>query len=352
MNYSFRIIPHTFVFRTPGGTSRGVMTKKKAWFVELTDASGIRGIGECSVIENLTPDYQHDAQYADDIQRLTAAWIAAQFDSQILLNFPSIRFGLETALTDLRSGGTQRLFDTAFTRGTESIRINGLIWMGSPEYMKQQIEAKLAAGFSCLKLKIGAIDWQNEHVILKELRASFPSHQLEIRVDANGAFSVAETPRLLDELAELSIHSIEQPIRAGQVDELAKLCQETPCPIALDEELIGVNLPTEKVKLLEIIQPQFIILKPGLHGGLSGTAEWIAFAEERDINWWITSALESNVGLNAIAQFASQYALHLPQGLGTGQLYTENIPSPLELSGEHLRFLPAQEFDFSLLNKG
>jgi o-succinylbenzoate synthase len=352
MNYSFRIIPHTFVFRTPGGTSRGVMTKKKAWFVELTDASGIHGIGECSVIENLTPDYQHDTQYANDIQRLTAAWIAAQFDSQILLDFPSIRFGLETALTDLRSGGTQRLFDTAFTRGNESIRINGLIWMGSPEYMKQQIEAKLAAGFSCLKLKIGAIDWQNEHVILKELRASFPSHQLEIRVDANGAFSVAEAPRLLDELAELSIHSIEQPIRAGQVDELAKLCQETPCPIALDEELIGVNLPTEKVKLLETIQPQFIILKPGLHGGLTGTAEWIAFAGERYIDWWITSALESNVGLSAIAQFASQYPLNLPQGLGTGQLYTENIPSPLELSGEHLRFLPAQEFDFSLLNKG
>jgi len=346
---ALQIKPHLFTFNTPGGTSRGIMTHKKAWFVFLRDENGQKGIGECSIIEGLTPDYISDEQYLNDIKRLSAKWVATDYNSVSLTSHPSIRFGLETAHQDLLTGGQQRLFDTDFTRGKTPIRINGLIWMGTPDYMRLQIETKLAAGYTCLKLKIGAIDWPNEHAILKQLRASFSPNTLEIRVDANGAFSADEAPRLLDELAELSIHSIEQPIKAGQLHEMAALCASTPCPIALDEELIGITNLEEKRQILETIQPHYIILKPGLHGGLTGSAEWIDLAEKNHVGWWITSALESNIGLNAIAQFASRYPLSLPQGLGTGQLYTENIASPLHLEGEQLWFRPTAEFDFRML---
>ena len=228
----------------------------------------------------------------------------------------------------------------------QEIRINGLIWMGSTKGMREQIEQKLNAGFHCIKLKIGAIPWEDEFDILRDLRSSFVAKDLEIRVDANGGYSMKDAPRILDDLAQLEVHSIEQPIQARQWDDMADLCASSPCPIALDEELIGIHDLDEQRKLLAYIQPQYIILKPSLHGGISGTQDWILFAHERGIEWWMTSALESNLGLNAIAQMASTYPLQLPQGLGTGSLYEKNIPSPLSLAGEGLSFKPEYRFSF------
>lgn len=344
---SFQVFPFVFQFKKPSGTSRGVMTKKKSWFIQLKEHD-VSGWGECSIIENLSPDYHDDQSYEHNLITYLKKWEGGFFDPEELRALPSILFGIETAQRDLIMGGSQRLFETKFTLGQESIRINGLIWMGTKQEMTQQIEEKLNAGFRCIKMKIGAISWEDELKILSAIRASFSPNEIEIRVDANGAYSADQAMEILEHLAALDIHSIEQPIRPGQWDAMAKLCENTPCPIALDEELIGVSAKEQK-RLLEHINPQYIILKPSLHGGLSGTQDWITLAEQNGISWWMTSALESNVGLNAIAQLASCYALNLPQGLGTGSLYERNIPSPLKLNGEHLSFDNNGNFDFSAL---
>lgn len=340
---SYRIIPHIFDFKVPSGTSRGVMIQKKSWFIELKE-NDIKSWGECSIIEFLSPDYLNDNQYVEKIQYFLEAWQHDQLEIASMNNYPSIKFGIETALTDLSTGGKRILHDTPFTRGEEKIKINGLIWMGSPASMKGQIQEKIEAGFSCIKLKIGAIDWADEWQILKSLRQEFSAKDIELRVDANGAYSPQQAKEILKKLADLEVHSIEQPIRAGQFEAMAELCASTSCPIALDEELIGINDISEKVKLLQQIQPQYIILKPSLHGGISGTQEWIELAEQNKIQWWMTSALESNLGLNAIAQFASSFPLQLPQGLGTGALYTSNLPSPLYLDGEWLGYDAQKSF--------
>ena len=343
---SYRIIPHVFQFKQPSGTSRGTMTRKKSWFIALKDSQGTTGWGECSIIESLSPDYNNDLTYFKTIDGFLDAWKNENLNLEHTAAFPSIRFGIETAILDLERGGRQVLYDTPFTRGEQEIRINGLIWMGSTKGMREQIEQKLNAGFHCIKLKIGAIPWEDEFDILRDLRSSFVAKDLEIRVDANGGYSMKDAPRILDDLAQLEVHSIEQPIQARQWDDMADLCASSPCPIALDEELIGIHDLDEQRKLLAYIQPQYIILKPSLHGGISGTQDWILFAHERGIEWWMTSALESNLGLNAIAQMASTYPLQLPQGLGTGSLYEKNIPSPLSLAGEGLSFKPEYRFSF------
>lgn len=341
----YKIIPHIFDFRKPSGTSRGIMTEKKSWFIHLQDNDS-SGWGECSIIENLSPDYSSDETYENLIRNFLNLWVGDQLNLEDLAPYPSIRFGIETALLDLKTGGKQKLFDTPFTLGLEKIRINGLIWMGSSESMSQQIAEKLEAGFRCIKMKIGAIPWEEEFRLLGELRNDFSANDIEIRVDANGAYSPDDAPKILENLASLSVHSIEQPIKAGQWDAMAKLCEKTPCPIALDEELIGIYQEEKQSALLDHIRPQYIILKPSLHGGISGTQHWISGAEAHHIPWWITSALESNLGLNAIAQLASSYKLNLPQGLGTGSLYVKNIPSPLHLEGEWLKTEPQKPFDF------
>lgn len=343
---SFQIFPYIFPFRKPSGTSRGVMTEKKSWFILLQEDEK-KGWGECSIIEGLSPDYQDEVQYFEQIQSVLKLWQNESLALEQIRAFPSIVFGLEMALLDLNSWGNQRLFDTAFTRGEEKIRINGLIWMGSQESMRAQIREKLDLGFRCIKLKIGAIDWHEEHAMLRELRTAFPASEIEIRVDANGAFSAQDAPQILEQLAALDVHSIEQPIRAGQWDAMAQLCENTPCPIALDEELIPIFSLDEQLNLLEHIRPQYIILKPSLHGGISGSQSWIEKAEQLNIPWWMTSALESNLGLNAVAQLASTYDLQLPQGLGTGSLYTTNIPSPLYLEGEMLGFNERGTFELN-----
>ena len=333
--YRIHIEPRTLHFKQPAGTSRGVYTTRRVWYLHLTSDSqpGREGIGECAPLPNLScDDLPHYEQLLSDLCQEAAQ---SGIDYERLRPYPSILFGLETAFRHFERG-TVSLWDTPFSRGEQGIPINGLIWMGSYTQMLAQIEAKMQAGFRCIKLKIGAIHFEEELSLLKIIRRHFSAKEIELRVDANGAFSPAEALEKLQRLSELDLHSIEQPIRAGQWDSMARLSQLSPLPIALDEELIGVHSTSRKKELLETIHPQYIILKPSLHGGLRGSQEWIAAASQLGIGWWITSALESNIGLNAIAQWCATLHNPLPQGLGTGALFTDNIPMPLEVRGDEL----------------
>lgn len=321
-------------FKRPSGTSRGVLHEKETFILEISENEK-KGVGECAIFRGLSfddrPDYEEKLQWlCENIQQ----------DYEVLQthlkDFPSIWFGYEQALLNLKHGGNI-YFPSDFTEGGSPIIINGLIWMGSIDYMEEQIIDKLDQGFHCIKLKIG-VDWKSEHEILKKLRQKFSREILELRVDANGGFSKDEAKTVLQQLADLQIHSIEQPIKAGNIADMAKLCAETPTPIALDEELIGITNFNEKKKLLEIIKPQYIILKPALIGGFAGSDEWISLAESQKIGWWITSALESNIGLNAIAQYTFTKKSPMPQGLGTGALFVNNFESHLDLQGEMLWF--------------
>lgn len=326
-------------FKRPAGTSRGVYTTRDSWIISLWDSENpqIKAYGECAPLPDLSCDF--DVHYENKVKEVCERiedffyWI-----DDGLVNYPSILFGLETALIDFQNGAKQQLYDTAFTQGKEGLLINGLIWMGDPAYMREQIEEKLAQGFHCIKLKIGANVIDAELDILASIRQDFPKEQLEIRVDANGAFSPEEVMPILERLAELDIHSIEQPIRQGQIGAMRFLCRKSPIAIALDEELIGINTLEGKRQLLKNTKPQYIILKPSLHGGISGCEEWIELAEAKNIGWWVTSALESNIGLNAIAQWASSLEVSIPQGLGTGQLFTNNFESPLNIQGDRLYY--------------
>ncbi len=323
-------------FKRPSGTSRGVLTQKKGWKLKLVNQDGMSGLGECSVIPGLSPDYVSDEQYEKQLKIVCQNPFRFIENKQLLLDYPSILFGLESAYFDLLNGGKQIYFNSAKNTSGFKIPINGLIWMGDPAYMQSQIEEKLAAGFTCIKLKVGAIDFKQELNLLEGIRSRFDSSRITLRVDANGAFSPEDALWKLTELSKLDIHSIEQPIKAGNLRLMSELCTKTPLPIALDEELIGINLPEKKIALLDAIRPQYIILKPSLHGGFSGTKEWIELADGRKIPWWITSALESNIGLNAIAQFTAEYNPVLPQGLGTGGLYETNFDAPLTIEKGYL----------------
>jgi o-succinylbenzoate synthase len=317
-------------FKIPAGTSRGVMTEKQSWFLRISDGTN-EGIGEISVIEGLSPEYVSLEEFEQTIQHFLSQLEHGWNDElhHALQPYPSILFGIESALLDLNHGGRRIYFENAFARGEQKIPINGLIWMGDEESMHAQIEEKLASGFTTIKMKIGAIGIETELALLKEIRNRYSANEITLRVDANGAFDETIAKEILEKLAALHIHSIEQPILAGQDAAMTRLCRNTPIPIALDEELIGITDRDEKIHVLEHIQPQYIILKPSLHGGISGTKEWIQLAEERHIQWWMTSALESNVGLEVICQLAGEYTNALPQGLGTGSLYTNNIDSNL-----------------------
>lgn len=331
MSYHIQIIPKVLHFKQPAGTSRGTYVTRKSWYLLLTsdEVPGRYGIGECAPLPKLScddlPDYEH---LLTEICRQTE--INNGPDTEILRPYPSILFGLETAFRHFHTGSFA-LWNTPFSRGEVGIPINGLIWMGDYKKMLEQIETKMQSGFRCIKLKIGAINFEEELALLKHIRAHFSAEEIELRVDANGAFSPTDALNKLHKLAELNLHSIEQPIRAGQWEEMAKLTAETPLPIALDEELIGCNTLQGKKELLSVIKPQYIILKPSLHGGISGGQEWIDEAERQKIGWWITSALESNIGLNAIAQWCATFNNPLPQGLGTGALFTDNVEMPLSI---------------------
>lgn len=336
IQYDLLVIPKLLHFRQPAGTSRGTYTTRRSWYVFLTseEEPGRQGIGECAPLPSLScddlPEYEAILQEACHNFQLTG-----QLDREVLRPYPSILFGLETALRHYETGSFA-LWDTPFSRGEAGIPINGLIWMGDYRKMLEQIEAKMKVGFRCIKLKIGAINFDEELALLRHIRAHFSAREIELRVDANGAFSPSDALDKLSRLAELDLHSIEQPIRAGQWEEMARLTAVTPLPIALDEELIGHHTPAEKAKLLSAIHPQYIILKPSLHGGFAGGEEWIAEARRQGMGWWITSALESNIGLNAIAQWCATFDNPLPQGLGTGSLFTDNVKMPLEIRGDCL----------------
>ena len=346
-------------FRQPAGTSRGVYTERRSWLVTASDGECC-GVGECAPLPDLSCDARPDyagvlRRFCDQVEQTGAV------DHEAMRDYPSMLFGLETALLSLSSSVRQkevarssapacpRLFDTAFSRGEEGIPINGLVWMGTYDEMLERMEQKLEQGFHCVKLKVGAIDFEQELDMVRRIRQRFSHHEVELRLDANGGFSAQpsspgmggsdEVLYKLELLSQYAVHSIEQPIRAGQWAYMAELCRDSPLPIALDEELIGVNDREMKGHLLNVIKPAYIVLKPSLHGGMAGCREWIEAARQHDVGSWITSALESNVGLNAVAQFCSAVygdGITMPQGLGTGQLFTDNIPMPLEIRGEFL----------------
>jgi o-succinylbenzoate synthase len=338
-------------FKRPSGTSRGVMTEKETWFIILENEVK-KGIGECGILRGLSVDDRID--YEEKLQ-WTCNHIHLGVDLlwEALIEFPSIQFGVEMAFQSLTSENPFLLYPSDFTDSAKSIDINGLVWMGEESFMKQQIEEKLADGFRCVKLKIGAIDFDAELQLLRFIRENFSSEQVEIRVDANGAFCLNEALYKINQLSEFELHSIEQPIQKCNTDSMAELCKTTPIPIALDEELIGVFSLAEKEDLLQKIKPQYIILKPSFIGGFRGTKEWIELAEKYKIGWWITSALESNIGLNAIAQWTFLQNNSMPQGLGTGALYTNNFDSPLQVSEGKLWYKNEMkwEFDFSTFHK-
>lgn len=333
-------------FKRPSGTSRGVLTQKETWFIVLEE-NGKKGIGECGILRGLSIDDRDD--YEEKlIWTCQNIHLGEEKLWDELIEFPSIQFGIEMAFQSLKSENPFVLFPSDFTNSSKSIVLNGLVWMGDEQFMKEQIEEKLAQGFTCIKLKIGAIDFQKELDLLRFIRQNFDAKTIEIRVDANGAFSENLALSKLKQLTGYELHSIEQPIAKNHTDTMSELCKITPIPIALDEELIGVFSLEEKEQLLQKIKPQYIILKPSFIGGFRGTKEWIELAEKYNIGWWITSALESNVGLNAIAQFTFLQNNKMPQGLGTGSLYTNNFDCPLEVSNGQLWYRNDLSWDFNL----
>lgn len=333
-------------FKNPSGTSRGILRTKETWFIILEE-SGKTGIGETGLFRGLSIDdvsnYEEKLNWVCENINLGFGYLLAEVSA-----FPSIQFGLEQAFLSLQSKNKFELFPSEFTKGKEAIAINGLVWMGDQEFMKSQIKEKLKTGFSCIKMKIGAIDFEAEIRLLKSIRKEFSANEIELRVDANGGFTSENALEKLKVLSALEIHSIEQPIRQGQWEEMALLCEKTPLPIALDEELIGIFSGDEKQQVIATIKPQFIILKPSLVGGFGGSKEWIGFAEKSNVGWWITSALESNIGLSAIAQFTHTLQNKLPQGLGTGGLFTNNFESPLEVKNGTLHYNNSKKWNFNL----
>jgi len=335
MRYSSKWTKYRLYFKRPAGTSRGTLHFKDSWFIQLKNSAtdSYYGIGECGMLRGLSYDDRPD--YEEMLDHLCLALNLGK-PLPDLTDFPSIRFGLEMALLDLQNQGRKILFEGDFTQGKKGIPINGLIWMGSKEDMLCQIEEKIKMEYRCIKIKIGALNFEDEISVIQHIRKHFSSKEITIRLDANGAFEKNEALEKLNRLAEFEIHSIEQPIRAGLNESLAQLSIDSPIPIALDESLIPLQTLAQKSALLHFIRPQYIILKPSFLGGIEGTEQWIRIAEELKIHWWITSALESNIGLNAIAQWTGTHNVSLEQGLGTGQLYENNIPSPLKIKGGQL----------------
>ena len=329
-------------FKQASGTSRGILKQKETWFIKL-EHQNKWGIGECGILRGLScddrPDFEEKLHWVCENIELgqDALYIAMK-------EFPSIQMGIETVFKSFQSKDPYQLFPSDFTDSKATLPVNGLVWMGDHSFMMQQIEDKLESGFSCIKMKVGAIGFDQELSILKSIRARFSKDEITLKVDANGAFSVSEAPIKLKALSTLDIHSIEQPIGTGQTDAMAELCKNTPIPIALDEELIGVFESSQREMLLEEVKPQYIILKPSFIGGFSGAQEWIDLANDRNIGWWVTSALESNVGLNAISQWTYTLNPKGAQGLGTGSLFSNNIDSPLEVKNGYIRYAKLKEW--------
>lgn len=340
--------PFYLDFKEPAGTSRGILNQKLTCLLKLYDERHpeMFGIGEAAIFPGLSPEA--DNRYFDKIMELLVnVRIGKGTD---LSHFPSLQFGFEQAIRDFSSGGRGVYFESPFILGEKDIVINGLVWMGDYKTMLERVKEKVEKGFKCIKLKIGAIDWENELELIRYIRKDFGKESLEIRTDANGAFTVEDVFPKLECLASLGVSSIEQPIKAGNPDSMRVVCEKSPLTVALDEELIGKFTSEEKREMIDFIKPGALVLKPALCGGFSGAEEWIGLASERNIGWWVTSALESNVGLNAIAQWVATLDTTIPQGLGTGALFTNNFPSPLYLESERLRYDPHKKIDRSIFD--
>ena len=344
--------PYTLDFNFAAGTSRGVMHQRKVWFLKIgSKYDSVYGIGEVAPLKGLSYDNIESIEAAlEEVGKRLVKYIIPKDEGASLelatkicpKGFPSVQFGLEMALLDLVNGGRRLFFDNHFYRAQQSIKINGLVWMGDATEMKHRIKEKISSGFDCIKMKIGAIDFDEELELLRYMRQQSPN--LIIRVDANGAFDVRDALRRLKELKDLNLHSIEQPILPSQLEAMQLLCAKGAVKVALDEELVGHFGYRDKEKLLDFLKPPYIVLKPSLLGGFEQTRQWIRLAEEREIGWWITSALESNVGLNAICQLTATYRNNLHQGLGTGQLYHNNIDSPLQVEAGEIRYLSVKKW--------
>ncbi|WP_276166560.1 o-succinylbenzoate synthase [Zobellia alginiliquefaciens] len=334
-------------FKRPSGTSRGILRQKETWFLILNDNES-QGIGECGILRGLSVD---DVEGYEEILKWTCENIHLDKDAlwEALMEYPSIQFGVEQAFLSLSADNPFQLFPSSFIKEQQPIVINGLIWMGDESFMLEQIAQKLEDGFRCIKMKIGAIDFRTEIKLLESIRKKYNASEIELRVDANGAFTPEDALQKLNTLSQFSLHSIEQPIKQGQYAAMHSLCEETPLPIALDEELIGVFGVTKKKELLQTINPQYIILKPSLVGGYKGSKEWIDIAQKMNISWWVTSALESNIGLNAIAQWTYTLQNSMPQGLGTGGLYTNNFDSPLTVKNGQLFYSNEKSWKSNLI---
>lgn len=349
---SARYFLHRLNFKNDAGTSRGVLKFKNSWFIEIwdIDSPDLKGIGECSLIQGLSPDSESGFEYklkevCNNINNIDERLRLS------LLDYPSIRFGLETAKLDLTHSGIKIPFPSLFTEGKASIPINGLIWMGNYQEMLKRIEQKIENGYGCLKLKIGAISFADELKLIQHIRQQFSPETLELRLDANGAFTSADAFQKLEKLAVFHIHSIEQPIRQRQWEPMAALCRKSPIPIVLDEELIGIRSSSELSRMLDFIKPQYIILKPSLIGGLAVANSYIQTAETKRVNWWVTSALESNIGLNAISQWVYTLNNPMPQGLGTGQLFSNNVNCPLQADQGRLYYHPEHAWNLDNFSK-
>lgn len=337
-NMRLQFAPYVLKFKEPAGTSRGILTEKITCILRLFDENEPEqyGIGEAAIFPGLSPEA--DDRFFYKLMELQAnVRLGLKTD---LLKFPSLQCGFEQAIRDFSGGCHGIYFESPFVHGESSIEINGLIWMGDFDQMIERIERKLEAGFRCIKLKIGAIDWRSEVGMIRYIRDRYDASKVEIRVDANGGFDMDNAIPRLKRLADLQVHSIEQPIKAGTPELMRFLCEVSPLPIALDEELIGKFTREEKMKLLDTVRPAYIVLKPSLAGGFSGASEWIELAEERNVGWWVTSSLESNIGLDALSQWVATLHTTFPQGLGTGALYTNNFKSPLRLDGDRLHYDP------------
>ncbi len=342
-----RYIKYTLDFKQPAGTSRGVLQQKDTYFLIIENADRY-GVGEVNLFKGLSSD-DRDGFTQKLVWTCKNIGLKPSDMHEELSEWPSILFGYETAMRSYQSTDPFELFPSPFTQGQDAIPINGLVWMGDQDFMVKQLEEKVAAGFSCIKIKVGAIDFEKEIDLLERLRLRFRESEITIRLDANGAFTKENAQEKLERLATYGIHSIEQPIKQGQWQEMAAICESSPIPIALDEELIGIHTRDEKIRCLDTIKPQYIILKPALVGGFASSREWIDLAVQQKIGWWITSALESNVGLNAIAQFTYTLGATMPQGLGTGSLYTNNIDSPLTIEKGKLHCNNSGSWDTNFL---
>jgi len=361
MSKQIRLVPHTLQFKFDARTSRGAMQQHQVYYLVLSDSDKLEqmGVGECAPLPGLSLEYHPD--YLKTLERTildlnfyltqdSSAHLESIIYRENIKESPALKFALETAFLDFQRGGEKQLFLNSFTAGKTSIPINGLVWMGDKMFMQEQIQKKLQEGYSCLKLKIGSLDFATELELIQSIRQVASATELTIRLDANGAFAPHEALEKMNKLAAYQIHSIEQPIRAGQRAKMADLCRNSPVPIALDEELIGINQKENKAQLLQGIKPQYIILKPTLLGGFRACSEWITLAESSGVGWWITSALESNIGLNAISQFTAEYPVKMEQGLGTGQLYHNNLASPLTIQQGELYYQKEKFWDNTLFN--